>query len=86
MKSLERLNDVLDDTCDCGLLCDGTCLSAHGDLDLANECDSWDDCHLPVMCIWPGQCKGFRDDYLKGSVIIWDLCGIPAMQVVQIAV
>jgi len=84
MKDLNRLNDVLDNDvdCDCGLLCDGTCL-LFTDRDL---------CALPVMAIFPGQWKDLATPKLgtidkipaPAEYICWDLCGLRAMHVVDV--
>ena len=77
MKDLNRLNDVLDNDvdCDCGLLCDGTCL-LFTDRDL---------CVLPVLAIFPGQWKQIETvgPLALNEYICWDLCGVRAMHVVD---
>ena len=53
MRDNKELNDTLNnaDVCDCGLLCDGSCL---GNDPTPGE-DDWTHCHVPVICIFPGQ-------------------------------
>ena len=77
MKDLNRLNDVLDNDvdCDCGLLCDGTCMGAADPCD--EDRDTEDGCD---GCPGPDEadCKvGFTCLLFTG----WDLCALPVMAI-----